>query len=150
MFRRFRRDRAATDPILVIAAITVSLVLLGGGTVTYKGAIQKAQDTKAKTSLSNIALAEAATINATGSYSSVPTSLTLDGSKPVATGPATKIYTGTGCFAAFDVSDAGNWFYISSKTGSASRVAMPWPSGAPADYPASCQWPATQLPATAP
>ncbi|WIE81346.1 hypothetical protein [Curtobacterium sp. MCSS17_016] len=60
-FRRRQSDRGATDPILVIAAIAVSLVLLVGGSFTVSGVIANAKNANAKNDLALIATAEAAT-----------------------------------------------------------------------------------------
>jgi hypothetical protein len=58
--RVFRRDRGATDPILVIAAIAVSLVLLVGGSFAVAGMIANGKNTNAKGDLDKIATAETA------------------------------------------------------------------------------------------
>ncbi len=57
---RIRADEAATDPILVIAAIAVSLVLLVGGSFAVSGMINNAKDLNAKSDLNKVAVAEAA------------------------------------------------------------------------------------------
>lgn len=51
-------ERAATDPILVIAAIAVSLVLLVGGSFAVAGIIANGQDLNAKAELEKVAVAE--------------------------------------------------------------------------------------------
>ncbi|WIE80850.1 hypothetical protein [Curtobacterium sp. MCSS17_016] len=56
----FRRDRGATDPILVIAAIAVSLVLLVGGSFAVAGMIANGKNLNAQGDLDKIATAEAA------------------------------------------------------------------------------------------
>ncbi|MGW8431202.1 hypothetical protein ACWGJ9_08760 [Curtobacterium citreum] len=58
--RLLRRDRGATDPILVIAAIAVSLVLLVGGSFAVAGMINNGKDMNAKSDLDKVATAEAA------------------------------------------------------------------------------------------
>jgi hypothetical protein len=64
-----RRDRGATDPILVIAAIAVSLILLVGGSFAVAGMINNGKDLNAKSDLDKIATAEAASQSgSTGSY----------------------------------------------------------------------------------
>ncbi|WIE80884.1 hypothetical protein [Curtobacterium sp. MCSS17_016] len=50
-----RSDRAATDPILVIAAIAVSLVLLVGGSFTATSIINNGRDTNARGDLDKVA-----------------------------------------------------------------------------------------------
>jgi hypothetical protein len=142
--RRFlHADRAATDPILVIGAITVSLVLLTAGTFTVKGFQDKAADTAAKTNLSSVALAEAATLNLTGTYTSTLGSLTLDGKKVLDVDPGTVLVAGDGCFAGFSPTTAGKWFVVTSKNGVVSPVGAPWPASPPAGFPAGCAWPTT-------
>jgi hypothetical protein len=58
--RVLRRDRGATDPILVIAAIAVSLVLLVGGSFAVVGMLNNGKDLNAKGDLDKVATAEAA------------------------------------------------------------------------------------------
>jgi hypothetical protein len=62
MTTRERRahDRGATDPILVIAAIAVSLVLLVGGSFTVAAALASAKDANARQDLDRIATAQQA------------------------------------------------------------------------------------------
>ncbi|WIE80882.1 hypothetical protein [Curtobacterium sp. MCSS17_016] len=68
MPRFLRHDRAATDPLLVIAAIAVSLVLLVGGSFAVAGVLNNARDLNAKNELEHVAVAEAAAIaDSTGS-----------------------------------------------------------------------------------
>ncbi|WIB65628.1 hypothetical protein [Curtobacterium sp. MCBD17_040] len=83
MRRFFRTDRAATDPILVIAAIAVSLVLLVGGSFAVAGLIGNGKDLNAKSDLDRVAAAEtsaAATGAVTYSWAGTP-----DASTSVAT-----------------------------------------------------------------
>lgn len=54
------RDRGATDPLLVIAAIAVSLVLLVGGSFAVAGVLDNSRDLNAKSDLDKVATAEAA------------------------------------------------------------------------------------------
>ncbi|WIE80881.1 carbohydrate binding domain-containing protein [Curtobacterium sp. MCSS17_016] len=58
--RPARSDAGATDPILVIAAIAVSLVLLVGGSFAVAAAVSSAKDTNARQDLDRIASAEQA------------------------------------------------------------------------------------------
>ncbi|WIE81421.1 hypothetical protein [Curtobacterium sp. MCSS17_016] len=60
MRRIWGNDRAATDPLLVIAAIAVSLVLLVGGTFTVRGLIANAHRVNAVNDLDRVATSEAA------------------------------------------------------------------------------------------
>ncbi|MGW8431679.1 hypothetical protein ACWGJ9_11350 [Curtobacterium citreum] len=145
--RRFlHADRAATDPILVIAAIAVSLVLISAGTFTLQGLQKRAEDTAAKTNLGSVSLAEAATLNLTGSYTNSLTALTLDGKKVLAVDAGTTLVSGNGCFAAFSPTGSGSWFYATSNPGDPAPVASPWPSSAPAGFPAGCSWPTAAPP----
>jgi hypothetical protein len=75
---RRREDRGATDPILVIAAIAVSLVLLVGGSFTVSGLIANAKNSNAKNDLALVATAEAATQASGSSY--LAWAITSDGS----------------------------------------------------------------------
>lgn len=140
--RRFlHADRAATDPILVIGAITVSLVLLTAGTFAVKGFRDKAADTAAKSNLSSVALAEAATLNLTGTYTATIGSLTLDGKQTLMVDSGTALVAGNGCFAGFSPTTSGKWFYVTSKRSDPAPVGSPWPTSAPAGFPAGCTWP---------
>ncbi|WIB65629.1 hypothetical protein [Curtobacterium sp. MCBD17_040] len=68
-----RSDRAATDPILVIAAIAVSLVLLVGGSFAVAGMINNGKDLNAKGDLDKAATAESAySADATSSVTYIP------------------------------------------------------------------------------
>ena len=88
----FRHDneRGATDPILVIAAIAVSLVLLVGGSFAVAGMIANGKNLNAKGDLDKIATAETAVSSGGGTYlnwaitaAGVPT---LDGGKDLSKG----------------------------------------------------------------
>lgn len=68
--KRVLGDRAATDPILVIAAIAVSLVLLVGGSFAVAGIIDNGKDLNARNDLQLIATAEAAVHATAGGYAS--------------------------------------------------------------------------------
>ena len=57
-------DRGATDPILVIAAIAVSLVLLVGGGFAVQGLITNGQDSNAKGDLDKAAVAQESVVTA--------------------------------------------------------------------------------------
>ena len=69
-FRIVRRaDAGATDPILVIAAIAVSLVLLVGGSFAVAGMISNGKNLNAQGDLDKVATAEtAATSGGGGNY----------------------------------------------------------------------------------
>ncbi len=132
----------------MVAAIAVSMVLLLAGTFTYATFTNRANDTAAKANLTSVALAEAATMNFTGSYTATTSSLTLDGRKTLTVDAGTKLYAnGTGCFAAFSPSQSGTWFVISSVNGNPSPVPELWPASPPVNYPTGCTWPAA-APAT--
>jgi hypothetical protein len=55
-----RDERGATDPILIIAGIAITLILLVGGSFAVSGFIANANDTNAKSDLDRIATAQAA------------------------------------------------------------------------------------------
>lgn len=61
---RHRRDQGATDPLLVIAAIAVSLVLLVGGSFAVAGVLDNGRDLNARTDLDKVATAESAAVAA--------------------------------------------------------------------------------------
>jgi len=66
--RAFRKDVGATDPILVIAAIAVSLVLLIGGSFAVGGMISNAKNLNAQADLDKIATAETSVSSGGGGY----------------------------------------------------------------------------------
>ncbi len=98
MFRRLRHnDDGATDPILVIAAIAVSLILLVGGSFAVSGMISNAKDLNARDQLQKIAVAEAA-LQAGGG-------VTAAGAKPVGDGGL--VFTGSGSYLNWKVTKDG-------------------------------------------
>jgi hypothetical protein len=66
--KTIRSDRGATDPILVIAAIAVSLVLLVGGSFAVSGIITNGHDLNAKSDLNLVQVAETAHYAGTDGY----------------------------------------------------------------------------------
>jgi hypothetical protein len=56
---RLREERGATDPILVVAAMAVTLVLLVGGSFLISGIITNGQNLNAKSDLDKITVAQA-------------------------------------------------------------------------------------------
>ncbi|WIB65631.1 hypothetical protein [Curtobacterium sp. MCBD17_040] len=66
--RWFRGERGATDPILVIAAIAVSLVLLVGGSFAVAGMIANGKNLNAQGDLDKIATAEASAQASANTY----------------------------------------------------------------------------------
>ncbi len=71
-----RSDRAATDPVLVIAAIAVSLILLIGGSFAVAGMIANGKDLNAKADLDRVATAETA-LSASGKSVGVATPIVM-------------------------------------------------------------------------
>ncbi|MGW8431669.1 hypothetical protein ACWGJ9_11300 [Curtobacterium citreum] len=135
--RRFlRSDRAATDPILVIAAIVVSLVLLVGGSLAVAALLGNAKDVNAQKDLSNIVSAQAAREAAGQPFiADLPDTVTL-------TDQTTTQVTSDGtCFGAFTVSGSGRAFYADSNARRPGPVPSPWPAAAPSRYPDGCWWP---------
>ena len=57
---RLREERGATDPILIIAGIAITLILLVGGSFAISGFIANANNLNAKGDLDRIATAQAA------------------------------------------------------------------------------------------
>ena len=142
MRRFFRSDRAATDPILVIAAIAVSLVLLVGGGFAVSGLIGNAQATNAKQDLSRVVVAEQGLQAAGSAYSS---ELAVVTGGPVGAtfsdGVVPGLRASADCFAGFATAKTGQTFMVSSARTAPTVVPSPWPSSAPAGYPSGCAWP---------
>lgn len=78
----FRSDRAATDPILVIAAIAVSLVLLVGGSFAVTGIISNGRDLNARSDLDKVATAESALSSSGKSLGNPAPTILLKGTLP--------------------------------------------------------------------
>jgi hypothetical protein len=57
---RLRKERGATDPILIIAGIAITLILLVGGSFAISGFIGNAHNLNAKADLDRVATAQAA------------------------------------------------------------------------------------------
>lgn len=66
--RALRSERGATDPILIIAGIAITLILLVGGTFAISGFINNARDLNAKGDLDRIAVAQAAYMAENGDF----------------------------------------------------------------------------------
>ncbi len=65
---RLREERGATDPILIIAGIAITLILLVGGSFAISGFIANANNLNAKGDLDRIATAQAAYLAANDRY----------------------------------------------------------------------------------
>jgi hypothetical protein len=139
MRRFFRSDRAATDPILVVAAIAVSLVLLVGGGFAVSGLIANAQDSNARQDAGRLATAERATLAETDAFTDALPALTT--AVTPSNGVRAGLVTGAGCFAAFSQSQTGRIFVVTSSRNPPTKVDAPWPTSAPAGWPTGCTWP---------
>lgn len=65
---RLREERGATDPILIIAGIAITLILLVGGSFAISGFIANANNLNAKGDLDRIATAQAAYLAENDAY----------------------------------------------------------------------------------
>ena len=61
-------DSGATDPILIIAGIAITLILLVGGSFAVAGFMNNARDTNAKADLDRVATAQTAAMASTDTY----------------------------------------------------------------------------------
>ncbi len=68
---RLREERGATDPILIIAGIAITLILLVGGSFAISGFIGNANNLNAKGDLDRIATAQAAYLAQNDDYASL-------------------------------------------------------------------------------
>lgn len=66
--RWYRGDSGSTDPILLVAGIAVTLILLVGGSFGIAGFVKNAQDTNAKLDLDRVTSAQAAVMVAADKY----------------------------------------------------------------------------------
>ena len=147
MRTRLRSDQAATDPILVIAAIAVSLVLLVGGSFAVGGMRANASELNAKKDLGNIVTAETGWLTAAETYTSDLAALATGVSGGIGftstPGSTAGIVTGTNCYAAFTTSTTGTVYWAGSSMTVPTKVDSPWPATAPGKWPAGCAWPAS-------
>ena len=74
---RLREERGATDPILIIAGIAITLILLVGGSFAISGFIANANNLNAKADLDRIATSQAAFLAENDKYAGVGTGYTL-------------------------------------------------------------------------
>ena len=72
---RLREERGATDPILIIAGIAITLILLVGGSFAISGFITNANNLNAKGDLDRVATAQAAYIAEKDVYATTATAL---------------------------------------------------------------------------
>ena len=72
-----REDRGATDPILIIAGIAITLILLVGGSFAIAGFMDNARNLNAKGDLQRIATAQAAFMAENDSYAGMRTGPTV-------------------------------------------------------------------------
>ncbi|WIB65904.1 hypothetical protein [Curtobacterium sp. MCBD17_040] len=151
MRRLIRQDRAATDPVLVIAAIAVSLVLLVGGSFAVAGLIGNGRDLNARKDLANLAVAETDLQIGSGLYTADVSQLTAGDTNVTFSGntPAPTVVSDGASYAAFATSTTGRTFYIDSVNQKPTLVSTPWPTTAPAGYPDGCWWPKTSTALTA-
>ncbi|WIE81293.1 hypothetical protein [Curtobacterium sp. MCSS17_016] len=167
MRRFFRSDRAATDPILVIAAIAVSLVLLVGGSFTVSALIANGKDHNARQDLATMVTSMRAGFLEQGisSYPGGGTYLrdgtTVYGFSPTAAKTATQLASslsdtttatatamcGTS-WTVFVKSGTGSWFWQNSGSAKQQQVPSPWPVSAPSGYPSACYWPSAAIDST--
>jgi hypothetical protein len=140
--RRFlSTDRAATDPVLVIAAIAVSLVLLVGGGFTVSALISTAQDSNARQDAGRLATAERTTAADTGSFTDTLSRLTT--TVTPSEGVQAGLVAGDSCFAAFTKSQTGRLFAATSARAALTEIPTPWSSSPPAGWPEGCAWPSS-------
>ena len=143
---RLREERGATDPILIIAGIAITLILLVGGSFAISGFIANANNLNAKGDLDRIATAQAAYLGTSDGYaplrlnmpSGATTKTLLDGPisfTPTAGNPLIVNVYGSNGWAAVTKSASGEVFVrFSSSTkvyslGSGSTFPTTLPAG---------------------
>ncbi|WIB65907.1 hypothetical protein [Curtobacterium sp. MCBD17_040] len=142
MRRLFRTDRGATDPILVIAAIAVSLVLLVSGSFALGRSKSNVADTTARYALQALIASQAAARTNTGYYQDDLANLTTAG-VAVSGANAPLVVSDGLCWGAFVKSTTGNVFYASSTAPAVTQMPPSWPATPPAQYPSDCFWPSS-------
>lgn len=68
MGRFIKDDRGATDPVVIIAGIAITLILLVGGRFAVAGFMNNARDLNAKGDLDRVATAQTAAMAASDAY----------------------------------------------------------------------------------
>lgn len=98
---RLREERGATDPILIIAGIAITLILLVGGSFAISGFIANANNLNAKGDLDRIATAQAAYLAENDSYTNDVDALKNSsiGFTPTEGNPISIVVYGDGWFA---------------------------------------------------
>ncbi|MGW8431235.1 carbohydrate binding domain-containing protein [Curtobacterium citreum] len=93
MQRRTWRDSGATDPILVIAAIAVSLILLVGGSFAVAGLLANSRDLNARQDLDRLATAQQASAAKRGGFTSYDSSTATTQGDDLSITPSASVYT---------------------------------------------------------
>lgn len=114
---RLREERGATDPILIIAGIAITLILLVGGSFAISGFIANANNLNAKGDLDRIATAQAAFLAENDRYSNDVAELGSSsiGFTPTEGNPIAIVTSGNGWVAATK-SASDKVFYRSSES----------------------------------
>ena len=114
---RLREERGATDPILIIAGIAITLILLVGGSFAISGFIANANNLNAKGDLDRIATAQAAYLAENDSYTNDVDALADSsiGFTPTEGNPITIIVNGDG-WVALTKSASGTVYARSSES----------------------------------
>jgi hypothetical protein len=125
LLRRAQKERGATDPILIIAGIAITLILLVGGSFAISGFIGNANNLNAKGDLDRIATAQAAFYAEKDRYASLRLNIANPGTvetdlqnssisfTPTADNPIIVNATATG-WAAVTLSPTGEMFIRTS------------------------------------
>ena len=113
---RLREERGATDPILIIAGIAITLILLVGGSFAISGFIANANNLNAKGDLDRIATAQAAFLAEKDRYSNSVTELGSSsiGFTPTAGNPITILTDGGRGWVAITKSASGQKYVRTS------------------------------------
>ncbi len=113
---RLREERGATDPILIIAGIAITLILLVGGSFAISGFIANANNLNAKGDLDRIATAQAAFLAEKDTYSNSVATLGSSsiGFTPTAGNPITILSSGSTGWVAITKSASGQRYVRTS------------------------------------
>lgn len=128
-----RDERGATDPILIIAGIAITLILLVGGSFAIAGFMNNARDLNAKGDLDRIATAQAAYMAENDAYADTVAELRSGsiGFTPTDGGAIDIVANGNG-WVAVSVSASGKAFYrtsLSTKITETAPTAAALPTG---------------------
>ncbi len=145
---RLREERGATDPILIIAGIAITLILLVGGSFAISGFIANANNLNARGDLDRIATAQAAFLAEKDRYGSLRVGPTVGGTTSTELQTGSIGFTPTAGNNIKVTTSAGGWLAVTKSASgttylrtSASTAVYEVPATVPGTVPAAVTLP---------